>query len=145
MADFACQFCEPPALQHQMQADPTDHPAVIMPLTLVDNASPKILNILPPPPGPLTKHQALQFRLLDDRGLYALRELWIRFGNASSYDLVHDGTSFLGFYEALSTITPVTDGWDLSIRRNIGWPLGAVVKLKVSVVDSGGNVVVIDV
>lgn len=143
MADFSSTTLSGPSFLLGV-VSPINYAAIIMPLTVPDNHAPRIRNVVPAAPGPLAKHDAIAFRLSDDNGAYSLREVWLRFGNATSYDLVHDGSTFLGSYAALSTITPVGNGWDFSIRRDFGWPSGAQVKLKLSVVDSGGNQVVID-
>jgi hypothetical protein len=120
-----------------------DYGSVIMPFTAITTAPPAITNV-DPPPGALGRDQAITFRLTDDLEEYVLKELWVRFGDVPSYDLAHDGTSFLGEYAPLSTRSAVPHGWDFSLRRVGGWPAGMTVRLRATVVDSEGNMVVID-
>ena len=144
MADFPCVFIEPVgAVWWLPPADPINYAAVIMPYTAISTAPPRITNVSPPP-GALGRTQAIAFRLTDDLELYALKELWIRFGSVQSYDLVHDGTTFLGVYAALSTRTVVAHGWDFSLQRDGGWPSGMTVRLRATVIDAEGNLVTID-
>lgn len=110
-----------------------------------DKFPPTISDLSPEPPGPLSKHGAIGFRLTDNTGLFVLRELWIGFNDATTaYDLVHDGTQFLGAYSSESAATPTEGGWDFSIKRDLGWPYGGKVRLRALVVDAKGNTVVVD-
>lgn len=143
MADFAMMIIEPPPLLFNLQSDPIDYPAVIIPLTQLDNFPPRISLVSPTPGTIIGKYTPLTFRLTDDNNAWSLRELWISFDAAATYELVWDGTSFKGWYADGSSLVALSDGWDISIVREPGWPKGVSLALRASVVDANGRVVVV--
>lgn len=54
-------------------------------------------------------------------------------------ELVHDGTSFMPRYSALSTRVAIANGYRYSLRRAGGWAAGAALTFKVWAVDTDGN------
>lgn len=141
MADFSLYIAEPSPLL--LTPDNVAYPLVILPAAF-DTAPPVVDQVSPPAGASVGRNTPLAFRLTDNNGTWALRELLIRFGGATNFEWVHDGTSFQGFYVG-STETPVTGGFHYSLVRAGGWPAGARVRLRLYVVDAGGNVAVVNV
>lgn len=140
MADFTTLLISRPLLL--APSNPVDYATVVYPL-LRDLNPPTIDQVTPAAGSVLTRTTTISFRLRDAEG-FALRELWIGFGAAAtSYELVHNGTAFLGEYAAGSSLTPTTNGWIVALVRASGWPYGSQVRLRADVVDVGGNIVVI--
>ena len=102
---------------------------------VLDQVSPAVLSTI-------TRTQALSFRLRD-ASAFAIRELYVRFGDADAYEIVHDGSTYRGNY-LTSSVTPLSDGFVFTLKRTGGWPSGLRVQLHLAVVDAGGNVVVIN-
>lgn len=141
MADFPLYIAEPTPVF--LSASNSDFALVVLPRD-TDAAPPVIDQIAPAVGATIGKSSALVFRLRDNTS-FVLRELWIGFGAVpTSYDFVHDGTAFRGSYEAGSVATPVVGGWVFELRRSTGWPYGYQVRLRATVVDAGGNLVVIN-
>lgn len=140
MASFNLLICEPQPLI--FLATNISFQMLVVPLT--KNANPPEISNVSPAQGTLGHLTPLTFRLADDAGEYSLEELWIGFGQTPlTYELVHDGTAFRGRYASGSSRAPVTGGWDYVLQRVSGWPYRSRVRLRASVVDASGNVVVI--
>lgn len=106
-----------------------------------NSTPPTISNVSPAQGETMGRQTPLRFRLVDDESTFALDELWVGFGtNPLSYELAHDGTNFVGGYASGSTRDGSTG--DYSLLRAGGWPVGRL-KLRASVVDASGNVVVV--
>jgi hypothetical protein len=142
MADFAADFraAFTPVI---VPFDGMDYVAVFAPR--VSDGVPPRLTVVSPAEGSTIGHTAaLHLRLVDMAG-FALRDLWIGFGQTpTSYELMHDGTSFRGAYAAGSSEAPIVGGWEFVVSRLGGWPYGHQIRLRANVVDVGGNVVVVD-
>jgi hypothetical protein len=55
------------------------------------------------------------------------------------HEIVHDGVAFAQNYSNLSSRVEITQGFEYTVRRNAGWPLGTRVSMRVWAVDTGGN------
>jgi len=55
------------------------------------------------------------------------------------HEIVHDGVSFAQNYSSLSSRVEISQGFEYTVRRNAGWPLGTRVSMRVWAVDAGGN------
>lgn len=142
MADFAADFRRTSQIWWPT-TDPFDFSAVFAPF-VEDLDPPVIKNISPPPAGALGKDEHITLDIVDSRGAFAIRDFWLGFGDTpTAYELVHNGTEFLGSYVDDSTIVPITKGYTLSLRRTGGWPSGKL-RLRAYVVDSSGNMAVVD-
>lgn len=142
MADFVAVFR--PVYGHQYVAhDPEDYAAVFTP-RISDGTPPTIEIISPAPDTVVARDVHLVFRLKDNQG-FALRELWLGFGREpAAYEFVHDGVKFRGNYAAASDLTVEPGGSLLfDVARAGGFPGGSVIRLRASVVDVGGNLVVV--
>jgi hypothetical protein len=116
------------------------------PAPVPDTTPPSLSAVSPAAGSTIGRSTTLGFQLTDASG-WAIRELWIGFtpdgSDPDAYLLAHDGTEFRGAFAAMSSISAITDGYDIAIRRTGGWPSGYRVRLRASVVDAAGNVVVI--
>jgi hypothetical protein len=100
--------------------------ATVSPLTLsLDTAPPVVANFVPPP-GAISRYQALQFDVTDNREVTAL-VVSVRFepvppGTNRPKEVVFDAEGFADAYRAHSTVQTIPSGYRFSILRDGGWP-----------------------
>jgi hypothetical protein len=103
----------------------------------VDAVPPVIANVSPAPGSPLDPNQPVSFDITDDTGLFRRILVTVRYAATGQTEVVHDGDTFLGFYQLACSRDPITDGYHYSILRDGGWPSSPT--LRVFGFDRGGN------
>lgn len=111
--------------------------SVVDPAPAVDAVPPVVANVTPAAGTPLDPAQAVSFDVTDDTGLFRRILVTVRYAATGQTEVVHDGDSFLGFYQVACTRDPITDGYHYSILRDGGWPSSPT--LRVFAFDRGGN------
>ncbi len=107
------------------------------PAPAVDAVPPVIANVTPAEGTPLDAMQPVSFDITDDTGLFRRILVTVRYAATGQTEVVHDGDSFLGFYQLACSRNPITDGYHYSILRDGGWPSSPT--LRVFGFDRGGN------
>lgn len=105
-----------------------------------DTTPPAVTWVSPSPGGNLPENGEIVLEVTDVNYVGAF--ITISFTQNSSRvgrpELVYDVDGFDPGY-AGSSISPITNGFQLTLRRTGGWPLGLVPTVKVTPFDSAGN------
>jgi hypothetical protein len=80
-----------------------------------------------PSAGPIDPQAAIGFTVTDASALFRDLLVLVAFAGTNLYEVVWDGSAFAPFYNAQSTIAPITNGFQFSLRRAGGWAGGPVI------------------
>lgn len=101
------------------------------------DVTPPVIDAFSPSVGSTIAHDdTITFHVTDD-GEVSLGVVAVEFSDGTA-ELIFDGTDFTTPY-AGSTVTPITDGAELTIARAAGWR-GPNMSLFVYIIDAGGNI-----
>jgi len=101
-----------------------------------DTTEPTLSNFTPADGATLAKYDTVAFDVTDDTDVTTQVSAYIV--STDTAELVWNGDGFENQYST-STRTAITNGYHYVLRRVRGWPTGGV-RIRVRVVDSGGNI-----
>lgn len=107
------------------------------------NTAPVVTLVSPPPGSPLAPNDSVVFDVTDANGaLFSLVAFRVRFLATDVREVVYDKDDPAGAWStnyAGSSITTITNGFRLTLRRRGGWPGGGIGLLP-RVIDQSGSV-----
>ena len=92
-----------------------------------DDEAPVVSNFSPPLGSTIAAQDPIFFDVTDNSGQF--KRVLVAIEQGSATELIHDGTSFLEPYDALSSRTNIQGGFRYRVRRSGGWvedPTGQV-------------------
>jgi hypothetical protein len=100
------------------------------------DSTPPTLSAFSPAAGAIAYNQAISINVTDSAGLLARYVVTAEFASQPD-ETIWDGAQFSSDYDAFSTATAISNGYGLSIRRDVGWP--AAFTLRVRAWDTDNN------
>lgn len=107
-----------------------------------DTTVPVLSNFSPAEDTLLAKNDPLSFRVedvLDGDEIVFVVQVSVYIVSTDTTELVYNGDGFENKYSTSTRAAYSTNGYTFTIRRTGGWPTGGI-RLKVRVVDRGGNI-----
>ena len=108
--------------------------------TIADEEGPIVEYISPEDTATLLAADPIIFTVTDPTGNLGRVVVAAILHSTVVHEIVHDGISFAQNYANLSSRVTIAQGFEFTVRRNSGWPLGTRVSMRVWAVDTGGNV-----
>jgi len=126
---------------------PAYGPAVLVPeaiewtdlFTIPDAEGPIVEYLSPEAMATLLSEDPIVFTVTDPTGNLNQIVVAAILHTTGVHEIVHDGVSFAQDYSSLSFRVEIAQGFEYTVRRNAGWPLGTRVSMRVWAVDTGGN------
>lgn len=138
MADFACEFIEPPGLFFPPLQDPTDYAAVIMPHTSVLDESPPTVTKLSPVGNVLGRSHPVVVDIADKVAIRRVN-VWVEYPDGSWETAYARGVFAPRFTGSSMTVVQPGMKQTLTLIRRDGWP-SPTITVQIEPVDGSGNV-----
>ena len=107
--------------------------------TIPDAEGPIVEYLSPEAMATLLSENPIIFTVIDPTGNLNQIVVAAILHTTGVHEIVHDGVSFAQNYSSLSFRVEIAQGFEYTVRRNAGWPLGTRVSMRVWAVDTGGN------